>query len=180
MPRKFRRARLRQGGLTDEQRDCLLYGFSSESANPEGSEMRAAWSRCHAELMADPELGSGRRPRGFYLFDLKVEVPRRWWNELELLDDLKLLDRAEEFTIELRTPILATTQVPEFNVVFLQATAIQSMQLSRSVLSDLQEQFCFVAQWHRKRDRPELATKYTRCAATISAVLGEPEEKHYG
>ncbi len=170
MPRVMRRGFSRTG-LTQEQREWLLYGFSIGSKAPEfGSELdeRAAWER-YGEHIKTERWGAGQRPYAFFRWDLRISfVPLEWWKQLGILLDRKLISAEEKFAIEARYPVLDPEQSPDFNRTFEHGD-VSGTHLGSYVLTRLSEEFAFASRWHDDRGRAQLAAKYGRCADNTRA-----------
>jgi hypothetical protein len=99
MMRVNRRIRGRVSTLGEHQRFVLLYGalaiaIDGPAFGSEQAEQRA-WRRHRDELLGE-DLGPGRRPYGFYLYELGVDPPARWRDEIDTLRARGLMSDREE------------------------------------------------------------------------------------
>jgi len=133
-------------------------------------QMRSLWNRHRSELMLEGT-APGRRPYGFYKYDLGITSPCHWWQELQILIDRDLLTGEEAFAVETVRDVLSPNQ--SRNSGFEDKDTIARMGLSEPVLRHVQAEFGAASCWHRSRGRAELATQYQLRGDTINSYLSE-------
>jgi hypothetical protein len=133
------------------------------------SEARQAWRRYRGMLLSSAEPGT--RPRAYYLFELGVTPPPRWWSELALLMSRNLIGEDESSLIDLKGDILSPTQSKSFCEAFETAAGVRAQQLGAGGLRYLEGEFRTAAEWHRFRGRPQLEEKYARLARAVREVI---------
>ena len=141
-------------------------GFSS------GDEARAAWQQYREQIMADLSC-AGRQPAAFYRFDLNINVPRRWYDELIVLLDKRLISAEEAVRIEASNQMLSGEHQEAFCAAFDDAGAIIQMRLDADGAGTLVKKFEAAARWHQWRGRPEVAERYTARADLLRAWMGD-------
>lgn len=138
------------------------------------AEARASWRRYRADLLDAAE--PGERPRAYFLFELGVKAPARWFDQLSLLLDRQLICEEEAIQIDLRTGLLCATQTARFFESFEDVTTVASQGFSVGSLKYLRCEFRTAERWHEWRNRAELSAKYKRLAAIVDAVIEGREE----
>lgn len=183
MPRKRKAARKFSSPsiLTDAQEDILRFGMVILDRFPRGGfksdgEMRAAWKKHREKIMRSWD-SPGCRPYAYLRFDLGIQEPSlNWIDELQLLQQHKLLTREEEAQIENQRTELSPTQYANFNDPRYCAMNIE--QSIRALPEDEQAWILarhikreqFISDWHMDRGRAELAEKYQRRADILKGM----------
>jgi hypothetical protein len=177
MPTIKRRRRQQRSGLTENQLDVLVFGMNLFSRRAKGSKdfesqatARAAWGRHRTILMSD-HTRPGKRPAGFYRFDLEIDAPNNWYQELRTLEERNLLTQEEAAAVEKIHPLLDPEQSPGLNASFEHPDRILEMELGHYMLSDMEKQFTFASEWHQRRGRPALAERYTCRASCLRVAI---------
>jgi hypothetical protein len=179
MPRRNRRVRLSQGvgGLTDRQREFLLYGDwilcdpHAGDAFPSEDIARAAWNEFREELMAEAKHNrAGSRPWAFFHFDLKLDL-RRGHDELAILLERGLVDKEEARRCERDDMMLSPDQAAGCYSALSSEELIGRLKFPPCILESMARQFELAAAWHTWRDRPEIAELYKNRSASVRGVL---------
>ena len=169
---KIRRKGVRQRGLNDAQEHLLIFGcvFGAHHQERFASEVdeRAAWELHRERLMAQVK-DPGRRPHAYYKFDLGVDPPWRWFDEIEILLDHNLIGEDEAIKIERNVEMLSGDQAEAYCASFDGEKTIAWMQLSPDSWCDFAEQFDVAAKWHQWRGREGLAERYRTRAELMRA-----------
>jgi hypothetical protein len=177
MPRVDRRKKPLGRG-NDEQRQVLLYGdvtaaIFSEPVFASVAEERQAWFSLREEVLREcrAHFGPGRRPAGYFKFELACE-PVRWYEEIAVLLQHGLIDQSEAIGIEQMHQTLSPGQSDGLCSGFDDQNRIVQMQLSECLRAHLAQEFDVAAEWHTWRGRAELAERYRTRAEVIRQVAG--------
>lgn len=158
-------------------REHLLHGFSftgrlvdvdtievEERAQRQFlAEMRKLWTQHRTELMAEGT-APGRRPYGFYRFELEAE-PRTAFEEIDILDKAGLVTGEEAIAIEKANEVLNAKQSPEF------ASKAHVGLRDRAMLRGLACEHRIAADWQARRGRAELQAKYEWLAGEVDVCI---------
>jgi hypothetical protein len=135
------------------------------------AEMARTWRDHRTELLASWVL-PGRRPAAYFKVDLRMDLPRQWYGELAVLESRGLLSKDEELRVEHERPVLYPNQGPDlFNPDHFDLMLRQLIQRSRYLAELHRGEFVFSAEWHERRNRPELAAKYKTLVALIDEAM---------
>ncbi len=171
MPRLRPHGTVLGGALSNAQRQLLLYDqvfleTPGEAGFDNDQQARAAWRAHSAELMAEFGDQPGRRPAGWWAYEVRIDPPAHWYQEAGELEERNLLSKDEEFRLERDRRELAANQ-GDF------ASAMFTHKWSPYLLREYEARFRFAAAWHRRRGRVELAAKYEHLAAVAAAELAK-------
>jgi hypothetical protein len=170
---RLRRALVKtRGGLTDTQREMLTYGDFMFTPGPgfhdEESE-RAAWFEHRDEILAEMGNLPGRRPAGYFKYELKAN-PNNSDAELSILLDNGLIGPQEARDLERQRPILSN-DATVFDS-FENESLLRRMGHLRPILEGHAQAFEVAAKWHTWRGREALAERYRLRRDTVQRVLG--------
>lgn len=171
-----KRAR-RHSRNNEHQRQFLLYGdilapTFNEPVFASAEEERRAWYLLRDELMREcrAHFGPGRRPAGFYQYELGCAPQWRWYEEIAVLLERNLIDAVEAAGIEATHKALSPGQGDSFCSGFDDPARIVQMRLDEYMRRSLAQEFIVVADWHTWRGRPELAATYRARAECVRGV----------
>lgn len=157
------------GALNSTQRQLLLHDevfieIPGEDGFHDAQQARTAWRAHRGELFAEFGDRPGMRPAGYWRFDIGIDPPVNWWQELEQLEQRGLLSKDEEFRLEHERKELAADQGAFCDALFMQ-------RWNPYMYQRFEQQFAFASGWHARRGRTELQAKYEHLAAVASEEL---------
>ncbi len=126
--------------------------------------MRVIWRKSKSALMSSCR--PGQRPAAFYKYELRIPVPSRWFEEIDVLDDRKLFSSAESVEIEREYPILSVSDPVAWSS-YDESRFDRRIEIEKSAARKLE----VAAQWHRRRGRNEIADLYATRAARLFGLF---------
>lgn len=173
MPRiNRRRPHYKVRGLSEAQRELLIFGTVMLAAQEQGFDdenaMLRAWREQRSELMA--QVKPGRRPHAYFKFELGCE-PRCWYEEVKALLEAGLITPEEAHAIEHQYPLLNGRQTPECYSAFDEPESVRTQGLGRYVLEQCVGEFDLAKFWHRWRGRQQIAERYKVRADSVRKIL---------
>jgi hypothetical protein len=145
-----------------------LLPAGAQGAFPTQGDAGAAWKRHGAAILSPCQPGT--RPWGFYQFELGIPMPRRWWDELEVLMDHSLIEAAEAVCLERANELLSGSQSPDLYAALVTGGFTRLCSVTRESMSRM---FRAAAKWHDYRERPALAGHYRELAATAQPARAQ-------
>lgn len=175
------------GILTDGGEGMALLG--EEIPQIPDVDLRAAWERHRAELLAE-FIGQwpGRRPAGFWKFDIgpaEANLPEwwrgDWWREFEFLDARGLISGDERLRFggqHFKQPYDLGGRTPEEAAVeLIQFQATARYPKSARDLNRWSEEWAFRGRWHAAHGRADLGEFYSIASQGLQALAEERETK---
>lgn len=192
MPRIDRKIRKRDTGLTQAAVEVLTFGHAicagtlinladsgavaeaEKQSSATMAELKRLWLQ-HSPALMGQHFGPGRRPWGFYVFDLRVPAPCNWWGEIQALLDAGAIDATEAARIEAENPILHPSAA---EAGF--GSAVTSEQYGAGAVARMRAKCETAARWHEWRGRPSAAEYFRRLASTEREAPGGNKTYCYG